>query len=82
MGTAVSCLFQWWTQDFLEEGAPTPQGGCQHMNLSIFPKNCKKLKEFGPPGGHTSPAPPLDLPLSSILLLSCQDKELYLKGRV
>ena len=31
-----------------EEGAPTPQGG-QHTILPNFPKNCMKLKEFGPP---------------------------------
>ena len=26
-------------------------GGCQHTILPNFPKNCMKLKEFGPPGG-------------------------------
>ena len=31
-------------------GANSP-GGRQHMILSNFPKNCMKLKEFGPPGG-------------------------------
>ena len=35
-------------------GVPTPQGGRQHTILPNFPKNCMKLKEFGPPGGHTS----------------------------
>ena len=31
-------------------GANSP-GGRQHMILPIFPENCMKLKEFGPPGG-------------------------------
>ena len=31
-------------------GANSP-GGCQHTILPNFPKNCMKLKEFGPPGG-------------------------------
>ena len=38
-------------------------GGRQHTILPNFPKNCMKLKEFGPPGGHVSLAPPLDPPL-------------------
>ena len=42
---------QWRIQDFLEEGAPTLQGGRQHTILPKFPPNCMKLKEFGPPGG-------------------------------
>ena len=41
---------QWRIQDFPEEGAPTPQGGRQHTISPKFPKNCMKLKEFGPPG--------------------------------
>ena len=47
------CL-QWRIQDFPEEGAPTLQGGRQHTILPHFPKNCMKLKEFGPPGGRAS----------------------------
>ena len=42
---------QWRIQDFPEEGAPTPQlprGVRQHKILPNFPKNCMKLKEFGP----------------------------------
>ena len=35
------------------------------MILPNFPKNCMKLKEFGPPGGRIPHAPPLDLPLIS-----------------
>ena len=42
---------QWRIQDFPEEGATTLQGGRQHTILPNFPKNCMKLKEFGPPGG-------------------------------
>ena len=34
-------------------GANSP-GGCQHTILPRFPKNCMKLKEFGPPGVRTS----------------------------
>ena len=55
---------QWRIQDFPEEGAPTPRGGRQHTILPHFPKNCMKLKEFGPPGGGARPSrPPLDPPL-------------------
>ena len=32
-------------------GANSPGGGRQHTILPKFPKNCMKLKEFGPPGG-------------------------------
>ena len=32
-------------------GAPTPPGGRQHTILPKIPKNCMKLKEFGPGGG-------------------------------
>ena len=41
-------------------------GGRQHTILPNFPKNCMKLKEFGPPGGRGSRPkfyyidPPLD----------------------
>ena len=35
-------------QDFPEVGVPTLQGGHQHMILPMFPKECMKLKEFGP----------------------------------
>ena len=49
------CDNQWWIQDFPEEGAPTLQGGRQHTILPNFPKNCMKLKEFGPPGGGARP---------------------------
>ena len=51
-------------------GANSP-GGCQHTILPNFPKNCMKLKEFGPPGGGARPKfyyvdPPL-LPLRSVI---------------
>ena len=47
--------YQWQIQDFPKEGAPTLQEGRQHTILPNFPKNCMKLKEFGPPGGgHAS----------------------------
>ena len=38
-------------QDFPEEGAPTTRGGANIRFCQNFPKNCMKLKEFGPPGG-------------------------------
>ena len=44
-------------------GRQLPGGGHQHKILPYFPKNCMKLKEFGPPGGRASLAPPLDPPL-------------------
>ena len=36
-----------------------PRGEEQHTNLPNFPKNCMKLKEFGPPGGTRIPLDPL-----------------------
>ena len=36
-------------------GGGANSGGCQHTILSKFPKNCMKLKEFGPPGGTRVP---------------------------
>ena len=46
-------------QDFPEEEAPTPRGRGQHTILPNFPKNCMKLKEFGPlgKGGREGRAP-------------------------
>ena len=45
-------------------GRQLPGGGRQHTILPNFPKNCMKLKEFGPPGGgHASLAPSTDPPL-------------------
>ena len=54
---------QWRIQDFPEEGAPTLQGGRQHTILPNFPKNCMKLKEFGPGGGARPKFYYLDPPL-------------------
>ena len=49
----------------LRWGVPTLRGGlCQHTILPNFPKNCMKLKEFGP-GGHASLTPTLDPPLTT-----------------
>ena len=39
---------QWRIQDFSEVGAPTFQGDANIRFCHIFPKNCMKLKEFGP----------------------------------
>ena len=47
---------QWRMQDFPQGGAPTPKIA---IIFQIFAKNCMKMKEFGPPGGRASLAPPL-----------------------
>ena len=47
-------------------------GGRQHTILPTSHKNCMKLKEFGPPGGHASLVPPLDPPLPITLKLFCR----------
>ena len=44
---------QWRIQDFPELGASTLQG----EGAPNFPKNCMKLKEFGPPGGRVPRVP-------------------------
>ena len=36
---------------FPQGGGANSPGGRQHTILPIFPENCMKLKEFGPPGG-------------------------------
>ena len=47
-------------------GANSP-GGRQHTILPNFPKNCMKLKEFGPPGEGARPKfYYVDPPLASI----------------
>ena len=53
---------QWRIQHFHEMRVPNPpgRGGRQHKILPKFPKNCMKLKEFGPGG---VPHAPLDPPL-------------------
>ena len=48
--------YQWRIQDFPQGGAPTPKIA---IIFQIFAKNCMKMKEFGPPGGRASLAPPL-----------------------
>ena len=45
-------------------GRQLPRGR-QHTILTKFPKKCMKLKEFGPPWGGASLAPPLDPPLQN-----------------
>ena len=46
-------------------GAPTPKMG---LFFQLFAENCMKMKEFGPPGGRASLAPPLDPPMVSFYL--------------
>ena len=41
---------------FSPGGAPTPKSA---IIFQFFAENCMKMKEFGPPGGRTSLAPPL-----------------------
>ena len=45
---------------FSPGGAPTPKIA---IIFHIFAENCMKMKEFGPQGGRTSLAPPLDPPM-------------------
>ena len=45
---------------FSPGGAPTPKVG---VLIYYFAENCMKMKEFGPPGGGASLAPPLDPPM-------------------
>ena len=54
----ADCFFfgQWRIQDFPEVGAPTFRGAPTY-DLQNFPKNCMKLKEFGPRGGVLSRPP-------------------------
>ena len=46
---------------FSPGGAPTPKSA---IIFQFFAKNCMKMKEFGPPGGRASLAPPLDPPMA------------------
>ena len=41
--------------EFPRGGGANSPGGRQHTILPNFPKNCMKLKEFGPPGGGARP---------------------------
>ena len=43
---------------FPRGGGTNSPGGRQHTILPYFPENCMKLKESGPPGGHSSLTPP------------------------
>ena len=45
---------------FSPGGAQTPKSA---IIFQFFAKNCMKMKEFGPPGGCASLAPPLDPPM-------------------
>ena len=45
--------------------SPGGGGGRQHTILPKFPKNCMKLKEFGPPGGAHPKFYYVDPPLHS-----------------
>ena len=48
---------------FSPRGAPTPKIA---IIFQIFTENCMKIKEFGPPGGRASLAPPLDPPMGLV----------------
>ena len=41
------------------------QSGFANLFLA---ENCMKMKEFGPPGGRASLAPPLDPPLCCVMI--------------
>ena len=53
-GHAPSPTYKFAVADpgFPRGGDANSPGGCQHTILPNFPKNCMKLKEFGPPGGR------------------------------
>ena len=54
---------------------PGGRGGCQHTILPKFPKNCMKLKEFGPGGEGARPKfYYVDPPLASV------NEPLYMVG--
>ena len=56
--TSQVCVNQWRIKDFPEEGAPNPRGeGGAKYDFAKFPKNCMKLKEFGPGGASLFCAP-------------------------
>ena len=52
--------------EFPRGGGANPQGGGANLLFGQkFPKNCMKMKEFGPRGGWgASLAPPLDPPMT------------------
>ena len=50
-------------------GAPTPKIA---IIFHIFAENCMKMKEFGPPGGRTSLAPPLGSANGNICCEGCK----------
>ena len=60
------CYDQWRIQDFPQGGAPTPKIA---IIFQFFAENCMKMKEFGPPGGRASLAPPLDPPMMIVSAL-------------
>ena len=49
---------QWRIQDFPEEGALTPKGGCHPIIWLIFADNCMKMKKFWAGGARVPRAPP------------------------
>ena len=65
---------------FPRGGGANSAGGCQHTILPNFPKNCMKLKEFGPRGGDPKfyyVDPPLHCPTFSTHLwndVRCKSK--------
>ena len=48
---------------FSRGGAPITKFG---LFFKFFAEDCMKMKEFGPPGGDESLAPPLDPPMNPI----------------
>ena len=72
-------MYQWRIQDFPEGGAPIPKLG---LFCKFFAENCMKMKEFGPPGGRASLAPPLDPPMCTIQLesVSCISSHKFLNS--
>ena len=57
--TIKICLIPVADPGFPRGGGANSPGGRQNTILPKFPKNCMKLKEFGPPGGARVPCDPL-----------------------
>ena len=51
LANGLYCLTAVADPGFPRGGGANSPGGCQHTILPNFPKNCMKLKEFGPRGG-------------------------------
>ena len=59
----IANRYQWWIQDFPEEGAPTPRGGgAPTYDFAKFSQKQHEIERISTGGGHV-PRAPLDPPL-------------------